>query len=100
MFIVRKGIGAVARANSEDKKKSSSSTKRVRSEFKGEPPRKYMSTLPTNDGGRSPRLYPKKTVVLQFLCEQPYDAKGGVIHCCIQAILLQELQHHSMPKGR
>jgi len=31
----------------------------------------YMSTLPTNDGRRSPSLYLKKAVVLQLLCKQP-----------------------------
>jgi len=39
--------------------------------FEEEPPRAYMSTLPTNDGRRSPSLYSKEAVVLQFLCKQP-----------------------------
>jgi len=30
-----------------------------------------MSTLPTNDGRRSPSLYSKEAVVLQVLCKQP-----------------------------
>jgi len=39
--------------------------------FKEEPPRAYMSTLPTNDCRRSPSLYPKEKVVLQLQCKKP-----------------------------
>jgi len=35
--------------------------------FQEEPPRAYMSTLPTDDGRRSPSLYSKEAVVLELL---------------------------------